>query len=145
MNRKCHSRSVCDTFSARSAGSTGLFSVLITRAVVFLRSFDHLVGAQQERFWNRETKHLGGRKIQDEIEFGRLLDRKVGRLGTAENLIHELGGAPVLVSEAWSIGHQPSRYDVMPKNGDGRQLRAERQRIDTNLVGDQERVATNIQ
>jgi hypothetical protein len=50
MNRKCHSRSVCDTFSARSAGSTGLFSVLITRAV----SFDHLVGPQS--LW-QATKH----------------------------------------------------------------------------------------
>src|SRR5262249_61654192 len=79
------------------------------------------------------------------MEFGRLLDRKVGRLSTAENLIHELGGAPGLVSEARSIGHQPSRYHVMPKNGDGRQLRVERQRIDASLVGDQERVAANVQ
>src|SRR5262245_23748474 len=40
-----------------------------------LPSFDHLVGAQQERFRDREAERLGSRKINDEIELGRLLRR----------------------------------------------------------------------
>jgi hypothetical protein len=32
MNPKCHSRTGCDTFSARNADSTGLFLMPITRA-----------------------------------------------------------------------------------------------------------------
>ena len=39
MNPKCHSRTVCDTFSARSADSTGLFLMPITR-----REFITLLG-----------------------------------------------------------------------------------------------------
>ena len=48
-------------------------------------SLDHLVGAQQERFGNREAERLGGGQIDDEIEFGRLLDRNVARLRPAQN------------------------------------------------------------
>jgi hypothetical protein len=36
------------------------------------RLFDNLVGAQQERFRDREAERLGGRQIDDEIELGRL-------------------------------------------------------------------------
>jgi hypothetical protein len=43
MNPKCHSRSVCDTFSAKGADSTGLFLMPITRAA----SFDYLVGGRE--------------------------------------------------------------------------------------------------
>jgi len=38
-------------------------------------SFDDLVGAQQERLRDFEVEGLGGRKIDDEIELSRLLDR----------------------------------------------------------------------
>jgi hypothetical protein len=37
-------------------------------------SFDHLVGAQQERFRYLETEDLCGGQIKDKIELGRLLD-----------------------------------------------------------------------
>jgi hypothetical protein len=37
-------------------------------------SFDHLIGAQQERVWDRQPNRLGGCQIDDQIEFGRLLD-----------------------------------------------------------------------
>jgi hypothetical protein len=37
--------------------------------------FDHLVGAQQERFRDRETDRLGGLEIDDKLEFGWILDR----------------------------------------------------------------------
>jgi hypothetical protein len=47
-------------------------------------SFDHLVGAQQERFGDRQTKRVRSGQIDDEIEFVRLLDRDIGRLGSAQ-------------------------------------------------------------
>jgi hypothetical protein len=49
-------------------------------------SFDHRVGAQQERFRDCEAERLGGRQIDDQIEFCRLLDRDVGRLRPTQNL-----------------------------------------------------------
>jgi len=46
--------------------------------------FDHLVGAQQERLRDGQAERLGGGQVDDQFEFGRLLDRKVGRLLTLE-------------------------------------------------------------
>ena len=43
---------------------------------------------------NSKPERLGGLEIDDEIEFGRLLDRDVGGLRPAQNLIDQLGGAP---------------------------------------------------
>src|SRR5438477_7705077 len=56
-------------------------------------SLDHLVGAQQQGFGDREAKRLGGGEVDDKIEFGWLLDRDAGRLGPAQNLVDVVGGA----------------------------------------------------
>jgi hypothetical protein len=53
--------------------------------------FDHLVGAREQRRWHVEAKRLGGGQIDDEIELGRLLDRYVGRLRAAQNLVDIVG------------------------------------------------------
>ena len=46
---------------------------------------DHLVGAGEQRWRNREAEHLGGLEIDHEFELGRLLNRHVGRLLTLED------------------------------------------------------------
>jgi hypothetical protein len=53
---------------------------------------DDLVGAQQERLWHRQPDRLGGREIDDQLEFSRLLDRDIGGLGPMQNLVDELRG-----------------------------------------------------
>ena len=60
-----------------------------------------------------EAERLGGRQVDDQIELGRLLDREVGRLRPAQNLVDIVGGAPEQVREVRSIGHQASRFDVL--------------------------------
>jgi hypothetical protein len=37
----------------------------------------------KERFGNFQSKRLGGRKVDDEIELGRLLNREVAQLRSA--------------------------------------------------------------
>ena len=56
--------------------------------------FDHLVGARNDCSGNGEPKCLSGREIDNEFELGGLLDRNIGRLLPAENLIGKVGRAP---------------------------------------------------
>ena len=74
-------------------------------------------------------------KLIDEIEFGGLLDRDVSRLRPAQNLVDKFGGAPEKVRQICPIGHQTSRFDVLPKAVHCRQSRALRQDVDSHAVG----------
>ena len=50
------------------------------------RSLDHLVGESEHFVGNSDAERLGGFEIDDEIEFGRLLDRQLAGLRPAQNL-----------------------------------------------------------
>ena len=50
-------------------------------------SFDYLVGAGEQRRWHGEVERLSSLEIDDQLELGRLLDRKIGRISTFQNLI----------------------------------------------------------
>src|SRR5262249_21190401 len=89
-----------------------------------LTSFNHLIDAGEQRGRQFETERLGGRKIDDEIELRGLLDRDVARLRAAQDLVDIIGGASILVRDAWSIGHQTSRFDILPQTVHRRQSRA---------------------
>ena len=106
--------------------------------------FDHLVGAQQESFRDFKTERLGGRQIDDEIELGRLLDRDLGRLRPAQNLVDKIGGASIQVQEVRSIGHQPSRFDELSNVEHRRQSRPQCQGVDANSISGYERVVADI-
>ena len=56
--------------------------------------FDYLVGERQKGFGDSQPKRFGSRQIDNEIEFGRLLDGEIARLGPAQNLVHILSGTP---------------------------------------------------
>jgi hypothetical protein len=56
-----------------------------------------LVRPRQHGRRDREAERLGGLHIDDQLERGRLLDGQVARLGAFEDLVHEVGGAPMQV------------------------------------------------
>ena len=55
---------------------------------------DHLVGTQKERFGDGQPQRLRRLEIDDEIKFGRLLDRDIAGFRPAQNLVDHPGGAP---------------------------------------------------
>src|SRR5262249_14375620 len=77
----------------------------------FTRSIDHLVSIRKEGWWYVETKRFGGGQVDDQIKFGRLLDRKIARLRATKNLVDIVGGAPKHVRVVWSVGYKTSGLD----------------------------------
>jgi len=43
---------------------------------------DDLVGAREQRLRHRQAERLRGLQVDHQLEFGRLLDRQIGRLGS---------------------------------------------------------------
>src|SRR4029077_12002633 len=105
---------------------------------------NHLVGGGEQCRRNREAECLRRVQIYDEIELCRLLDRNVGRLRPAQNLIDVISGAPKKIRVVWSKGNQTSRFYVISRSMNRRQSRADRQYVDSNSVGACERVGTDI-
>ena len=62
-------------------------------------SFDNLVGAGKQHRWHCKSERFGGLQVNDQLELGRLLHWKIGRLGAFEYLIDVAGGTPVQVSD----------------------------------------------
>src|SRR6516162_11229492 len=58
-------------------------------------SLDHLVGGSLQGQRNRQAQRLRGLEVDDELELGRLLDRKVGWLRTLEHTIN-IRGCPTI-------------------------------------------------
>src|SRR5262245_24358981 len=50
-----------------------------------LPSLDHLVGASNELRRDIKPERFGGFDVDDELDLGRRFNRKVGRLGAAQN------------------------------------------------------------
>src|SRR6266480_6349691 len=51
--------------------------------------FNYLVRAHQHHRRHVEAERLGGLEVDHQLEFGRLLHRQIGRLGTLQYLMHE--------------------------------------------------------
>src|SRR5262252_4688461 len=70
--------------------------------------FDHLVGAGEQRWRNGKAKSLSGLEIDDQLNFGALLDRQVGRFLALENPAGIPANQVPRAREIPSIGNQPT-------------------------------------
>jgi hypothetical protein len=88
-------------------------------------SFDHLVGALQQRRRHFDAKRLCGLQIDHQFELGGLLDRQVGRVRTLENLVDENGGPTIEISNIRSVGQkEASAYSLWREAAGSRFLKA---------------------
>src|SRR5215510_6697312 len=108
-------------------------------------SFDHLVGADQERLRDFEAERLGSGQVNDEIVPGGLLDRQVFGLGAAQELVDVVGHAPEQGQKVWSIGHQASSLDISASVVGCWQARRERQRANLASISECQRLAHDEQ
>jgi len=74
------------------------------------RLFNHLVGAQQDRWGYRKTERRGGLAVYDHLELSRQLHRKIARLRAAQDAIHIGGGATKDVYQVGSVGEQAAVF-----------------------------------
>src|SRR5260221_1407360 len=105
-------------------------------AILAPLSINKLTEAMEIMAWHRKPERLGGREINDQIEFHWLLDRNLSGLCPAQDLIDEISGTSPHTRPVRSIGHQTTRFDVLSHAVQRRKPCAQRQSIDTRPVGE---------
>jgi len=80
------------------------------------KSFDHLVGAAEQRERHGEPERLGGPQVNDQLDFRELLDRQVRRPLALQNSAGVDAGRAVSVQTAStdiSVAHQAAGRGLM--------------------------------
>src|SRR6516162_8536879 len=93
--------------SQRGGASLGRSRQLLANDV----SFDHLVGAGEQRGRHGQAECPSRRHIDREIELGRLLDWYIGWLCPAKYFFDIIASAPPQFRKIRSIGYQPTHFD----------------------------------
>src|SRR5262245_14534467 len=93
-------------------------------------SFDHPIGNREQAGREPEIKRLGGREVDNELEFGRLQNRQVRWLSALKNSAHIDACLANGVDVARSIAHQPTGFSKLGNRinrGDGMARRQRRE------------------
>src|SRR6516225_5237820 len=82
----------------------------------FSRSFDDLVGEVEDRRRDRHAERLRGLKVDHQLEFCRLLDRQIGRLGAVEDSPCVSAGLAQAIGDPYAIADQAAgRRELAPR------------------------------
>jgi hypothetical protein len=92
--------------------------------------FDYLVGAGEQRGWNREAKRLCRFEIDNQLVLGWRLHGKIGGLLAFEDAIDVSCGAPVLVDKINAIGDQNATGNINSVGSDRRKFMLGRENTD---------------
>src|SRR3972149_5120560 len=110
--------------SPRTNSTTPVLSCTLTRArrtrVIgspIRRSFDHLVGPDEDRLRNGEAEGLRRLEVDHQLELRRLLHGEVRRLGALENLVDVVCRAPHEVRSIRRVGHEAAGLNGFGKLG----------------------------
>src|SRR5215813_11250841 len=76
--------------------------------------FDHFVGADEDRWRDRQAEFFCSLKIDRWHEFGWLFDRQIGGCVALEDLVHIPRGLPETVDRIGAVRHQPTGIDYQP-------------------------------
>src|SRR5262245_10605202 len=93
----------CRKHRLRSESAPKLPSVVYFFALRYCL-FDHLVRASEQHRRRFAAERFCRLQVDEKLKPGRLRDRKIGRLRPAQNLVHELGGAPERVRKVDRAG-----------------------------------------
>jgi hypothetical protein len=111
MNPKCLGSMLPDTFIAKSADSTGLKMIRITRA----GSFEYLVGEGHQIVREFHPERLGCLEVDHELELGRLHDRQISGLGALQNSAGINANLAIHFGKIDAIAHQAAGHGIVAK------------------------------
>src|SRR5262249_60828488 len=80
----------------------------------FHHSFDHLIGAGEQRLRHGKAERRRCPHVQHELELCWLLERKIGRIGALQNLVHLARGTSIKFAKTCSIGHETASIHHFP-------------------------------
>jgi hypothetical protein len=101
------------------AGGNALKVLGLTRSVnggavrVFSVLLNHLIRSRQEVGRDREADLLSGFQVDNQLEFHRLLYRKISRLGPFQDFIYQNSGAPEGLGLVRSVRHQAAADNII--------------------------------
>src|SRR5215468_10155159 len=84
--------------------------------------FDHLVEVGEHGRRNHKAEGLGSLGVDHQLELGRLLNWKIGRLRALENLVDIVSRAPKQVSNIGPVRHESAGCHKFSNSMERRQL-----------------------
>src|SRR6516225_10058720 len=102
-----------------------------------MKLFDHLVGAREQRGWDRKSERVGGFEVDLQLEFRGQLHRKIARLGARKNLARVIAGPPKYVEDAGAVAHQATGFGKVRGCVDGRDCVTSDDRCKLQMTGNE--------